>query len=64
MPTPTPEEIRRWRDAVGLTQSAVAELLPTDLRTWQRWEAGDRRPPPFLARALRDVERELAIVRK
>lgn len=55
-----PEEIKAWRERFGLSQAKAAELLPTQLRTWQRWEAGDTEPPPYLLRALRDLERELA----
>lgn len=40
---PTPVEIRAAREGVGLTQSAAAEMTRVGLRTWQQWEAGDRR---------------------
>ncbi len=35
---------RRLRVERGYTQKQMAELLGTDLRTVQRWEAGDRTP--------------------
>lgn len=55
-----PEEVRAWRESFGLSQQAAADRLPTTLRTWQRWEAGEFEPPAFLYRALRDLERDLA----
>jgi DNA-binding transcriptional regulator YiaG len=56
-------DLRAWRESVGLSVLEAARLLPTQERTWRRWEAAEREPPPFLLRALRDVERELASVR-
>lgn len=44
--TPTPEQIRAAREAAGLTQQRAADLMCTDKRTWQRWEAGDRKMSP------------------
>ena len=35
---------RRLRVERGYTQKQMAELLGADLRTIQRWEAGDRTP--------------------
>jgi DNA-binding transcriptional regulator YiaG len=32
--------------AAGLSQTAAAEMLRTTCRTWQQWEAGDRRMHP------------------
>jgi transcriptional regulator with XRE-family HTH domain len=55
-----PEELRAWRERFGLTQQRVADLLPCELRTWQRWEGGESGHSPYLLRALRDLERELA----
>jgi transcriptional regulator with XRE-family HTH domain len=58
--------VRRFRERHGLTQVRLAELLssgqhpPIGETTIQRWEAGERTPPPYLKRALRDVARELA----
>lgn len=44
-PAPTPDDIRAARDAAGLTLKASAGLVHVDLRSWQRWEAGDREMP-------------------
>lgn len=43
MISPTPAEIRAAREAANLTQTKAADLLHTNCRTWQQWEAGDRR---------------------
>lgn len=43
---PTHEEIRTAREAVGLSQTAAGALVHTTCRTWQQWEAGDRRMHP------------------
>jgi len=40
---PTPEEIRAAREGCGLTQAQAAAMTRVGLRTWQQWEAGDRR---------------------
>jgi len=56
-----PINLAQWRESHGLTQAALAELLPVPLRTLQEWEAnrGKGKPAPYLWRALRDLEREL-----
>ena len=43
---PSPEEILAARKAAGLTQTMAADLAHTTCRTWQQWEAGDRRMHP------------------
>src|SRR5580765_7462121 len=52
-------ELRAWRKAHRLSQGKLGELLGVTWVTVQRWETGVYKPPPFLHRALRDVEREL-----
>ncbi|ARL77616.1 helix-turn-helix domain-containing protein [Burkholderia pseudomallei] len=39
---PTPAQVRAARDAAGLTQTAAGALVHVDLRSWQRWESGER----------------------
>lgn len=46
MTSPDPAEIRAAREAAGLTQTEAAALVHGSLRTWQQWEAGDRRMHP------------------
>jgi DNA-binding transcriptional regulator YiaG len=45
-PEPEPAAIRATREAAGLSQTAAGALLHTTCRTWQQWEAGDRRMHP------------------
>lgn len=45
---PAPEKIREARESSGLSQTAAAELVHSGLRTWQQWEAGDRKMHPGL----------------
>lgn len=40
---PTPAEIRTVRESCVLTQTQAADLVHAKCRTWQQWEAGDRR---------------------
>lgn len=42
MQTPTPETIRKARQAAGLSQTAAAKIVGATLRAWQYWEAGER----------------------
>jgi DNA-binding transcriptional regulator YiaG len=48
MTHPTPEQIRKARDAVGLSQTTAAELIHSTMRTWQDWEAGKAKMHPGL----------------
>lgn len=43
---PDPAEIRAAREAAELSQAAAGALVHTTVRTWQQWEAGDRRMHP------------------
>ena len=43
MNQPTPDEIKEARKKAGLTQTAAASLVHKALRSWQQWEAGDRK---------------------
>lgn len=43
---PSVEDIRIAREEIGLSQTAAAALVHTTCRTWQQWEAGDRRMHP------------------
>lgn len=44
---PSPNEIREARDQAGLSQQEAATVTLVADRTWQYWEAGERRMPPF-----------------
>jgi DNA (cytosine-5)-methyltransferase 1 len=44
--SPTPADIRTARESADLTQAQAAAMVLVDLRTWQRWEYGERRMLP------------------
>lgn len=46
MNSPTPGQIRIAREAAELTQVQAAALVHVDLRSWQKWEGGERRMHP------------------
>ncbi|QXW20370.1 XRE family transcriptional regulator (plasmid) [Comamonas aquatica] len=43
---PSPSQIIAVREGMGLTQSEAASLVHSVLRSWQQWEAGDRKMKP------------------
>lgn len=45
---PEPDDIRAARTAAGLTQTEAGAVVHASLRTWQQWEAGDRKMHPGL----------------
>lgn len=57
-PAPTPNYIRTLREALGLTQTALAERLGVDKMTVARWEWGKVRPSRDSVRALDKLRRE------
>jgi transcriptional regulator with XRE-family HTH domain len=46
--TMTPNELREWRKAKGMTQGQGAELAGVSLRTYKRWELGELPVPRLL----------------
>ncbi len=44
--SPSPEQLKSTRKALGYTQKEAAELVHVSLRAWQLWQAGDRKMPP------------------
>lgn len=42
---PSKEDIRRAREAAGLTQTAAGVILLRGLRVWQNWEGGVNKMP-------------------
>ena len=49
---PSPEEIRRIRTKLGLTQEAAGELIGGGPRAFQKYEAGDLLPSRAISSAL------------
>jgi DNA-binding XRE family transcriptional regulator len=46
MNNPAPSKIIEARHAAGLTQTQAAHLVHAACRSWQQWEAGDRKMHP------------------
>lgn len=45
----TSAELRVAREVLGLSQQEVATELGVDLRSYRRWELGERGVPPLLS---------------
>lgn len=58
------DELRRRREAMGLTQERLAEELDVATNTIARWERGERSIPSFLSLALETLERRAAKKKK
>lgn len=56
---PSPDLIRTFRAAVGLSQVRLAEQLGVSSRAVEEWEAGRRRPSPYLGLALSALDHQL-----
>ena len=48
MKNPTPAQIRAARLSLGLTQTQAGAVVHCEIRTWQQWEAGDRKMHPAM----------------
>lgn len=55
---PTPGYIRTLREALGLTQAALAERLGVDAMTVSRWERGTVKPRASAVKAMDKLRRE------
>ena len=42
---PSPNAIRQRREQAGLTQAQAAEQVGVHVRSWQKWELGERKMP-------------------
>lgn len=45
---PSTDQIVSARNAVGYTQKQAAEKIMHSVRTWEKWETGERRMHPAL----------------
>lgn len=52
------DELKQFREKLGLTQTDLAKLLKVATNTVSRWELGERKIPEFLDLALKTIERE------
>ena len=55
----SPDELKRWREAHGLTLRRLATLLDVHYMTIWRWEHEQRQPPHWLRFALPQIEQQL-----
>lgn len=55
----SPDCIKMLRSVHGISRGKLGAMLGCGYHAIYRWEDGSRRVPRFLARALRDVHREL-----
>lgn len=55
----TTDEFNVWARRLGLSEKELARRLETTQPTINRWTTGQRKPPPYLWRALEHLEREL-----
>lgn len=46
--SPSPQDIREKRQALGLTQTQAGALTCTSVRQWQKWEYGEHKMHPGL----------------
>lgn len=53
----TPDELRAARTALGLTQVGLAAVFGVHKDTYARWEQGRYPVPPWLAVALRGLQK-------
>lgn len=53
----TPEQLKKHREKLNLTQLQIAEEMELSRRFWQYREEGARIIPRWLARAVRDLIR-------
>ena len=56
---PTPEDIKRFRSLMGLSQSALGEAIGSSARTVEDWEAGRRKAPAMLHLAMAAIAARL-----
>lgn len=54
----TAEDLKKWRNENGYSQSRLAERLNVATMTISRWETGARTIPSFLLLALKALECE------
>jgi putative transcriptional regulator len=59
-----PEDVKRVRELVGVSQAVLAEFLGVNVNTVRSWEQGKRLPQPIACRFLFEIEANLAYWRQ
>ncbi len=54
------DELRQFRERIGLSQGELSKRLSVAGNTVSRWELGERKIPKFLPLALETIERRLS----
>jgi putative transcriptional regulator len=54
-----PEDVKRVRELVGVSQAALAGFLGVNVNTVRSWEQGKRLPQPIACRFLAEIEANL-----
>ena len=54
------DELRQFRERIGLSQGELSKQLSVAGNTVSRWELGERKIPAFLPLALETIERRLS----
>jgi DNA-binding XRE family transcriptional regulator len=57
------DELKQYRESIGLTQGELSKALGVANNTVSRWELGQRSIPEFLPLALETIERNLSKVK-
>jgi DNA-binding transcriptional regulator YiaG len=57
------DELKQFRERIGLTQGGLSKALGVANNTVSRWELGQRSIPEFLPLALETIERRLSKVK-
>ena len=55
----TGKDLKSWRHRWKVTQGKLAQMLGVHRVTIAKWQAGDRKMPPFLPLALEALEYRL-----
>lgn len=64
IPLMTKEELKSFRERLGLSQEELARDLRVARNTISRWELGNSKIPEFLDLALRSIEIDLKLSQK
>jgi len=59
-----PEDVKRVRELVGVSQAVLAGFLGVNVNTVRSWEQGKRLPQPIACRFLSEIEANLAYWRQ
>ena len=44
--------IKETREELGLTRQEAANIVEVPLRTWEKWERGERTPAPYIEKLI------------